>query len=121
MGVTGCFPFAEGEEEEIVDRYYVRGNTSLINAHIGYEDEKYGGIGLINGPITATGHNEDYIIAERKTDTASFFILKVIRTGVHSDAEKAITGPLGKIAFEQKLKKLGLEKSLQFNERYRVK
>ena len=117
--MTGCFPFDEGEESTIIGRYYVRGEDGLENVHIGYEDSQYGGIGLINESITAVGHNDSYIIAKSDIGLKSYYILEVVKNGVHGDAEKAIIGPLEKAEFDAKLKELGLSHSLKFDRSFK--
>ena len=117
--LTGCFPFDEGEESKIIGRYYVRGDSRFEHVYIGYEDRQYGGIGLISEPVTAVGHNEDHIIAKRGgTEEENYYLLKVIRNGVHGDAEKATIGPLDKTEFDAKLKELGLCNSLKFEREF---
>lgn len=115
LSLTSCFPFDEGEEIKIIGNYYARGSIGLENVHIGYEDSQYGGIGLLTEPITAIGHNNDYIIAKRIAIKDEYFIIKVVGSGIHHEAEKAIIGPLGKKDFNQKLKQLGLSHSLRFD------
>ena len=118
--LTGCFPWDDGAESEIVGHYYVRGNSRLENVYLGYEDSQYGGIGLINEPVTAVGNNENYIIAKRDgTEGESYYLLKVIRNGIHGDADKAILGPLERSEFDEKLKELGLSNSIKFDKEFK--
>ena len=108
--LTGCFPFADGDTEYINETdYYVYGAPNIDKGvHLGYEDSEWGGIGLIEEPITAIGYSEGYIFAKREFNNPEFFILKVIDSGIHSEAEKSIKGPLDSLKFSGELKNLGL-------------
>src|SRR5688572_31521330 len=75
--LVACFVGDEGTEEKIVGSYYIRGASGLFNVHIGFEDKEYGGIGLIEAPVTAIGYNGNYIIAKQGVEENMFYILKV--------------------------------------------
>jgi hypothetical protein len=117
--LTSCFPGDEGEENIITGNYYVRGSSGLVNIYIGYKDSQYGGISLVSEPITALGNNSDYIIAKRSATQDEYYILKINRNGIHSDAEKGIIGPLDKPSFHEKLRVLGQSNSIQFTKDYK--
>jgi hypothetical protein len=108
--LTGCFPFADGDTEYIDNtNYYVYGEPSLDRGvHLGYEDEEWGGIGLIKEPITGIGYTKEYIFAKRELNKSEYFILKRTNSGVHSEAEKNIIGPLDSLTFTNELHKLGI-------------
>ncbi|CAD5293442.1 hypothetical protein IMPR6_270006 [Imperialibacter sp. EC-SDR9] len=109
--LTGCFPFADGDTEFINEtNYYVYGEPNLDKGvHIGYEDKEWGGIGLIEAPVTAIGYSEDYIFAKREFEKPEYFIFKVIDSGIHSDAESNIIGPLDSLNFTSELEALGVD------------
>jgi hypothetical protein len=43
---------------------------------------------LINQPINAVGHNDHYIFAKREATETEYFVLKIVDSGVHSEAKK---------------------------------
>jgi hypothetical protein len=73
----GCFMGADGDTEKVVGSYYISGDYGLKNVHLGFEDKEWGGIGLIEEPIIAIGHNDQYIIVKRETDKLEYFIARI--------------------------------------------
>ncbi|WP_296621553.1 hypothetical protein [Marivirga sp.] len=103
-----CFVGEDGDSEKIVGNYYISGDYGFKNVHLGFEDKEWGGIGLIEQPITAIGNNDNYIIVKRELVETEFFILKVIESGIHSVAEENVLGPLTEREFETKRHQLDL-------------
>ncbi len=108
MVLQGCFMGADGDSKKLIGNYYISGDYGFKNVHLGYEDNEWGGIGLINQPITAVGYNDHYIVAKRETTETEYFVLKIVDSGVHSAAEKNIKGPLTEVEYKETLRELGL-------------
>ena len=107
--LNGCFVFDEGNEEVIIGNYYVRSNDGTSKYHLGFEDKEYGGIGIIEEPITSVGHNKEFVIVKRESDNTEYYIISILESGSHSEAENNIIGPLKESDFNAKLKELRLE------------
>ena len=108
LSLHSCFIGADGDSENLTGNYYISGDYGLINVHLGFEDKEWGGIGLIKEPITAVGYNDNYIIVKRESEKTEFFILKIIHSGIHSTAEKNMTGPISEREFEIQINELEL-------------
>ena len=99
----------DGDSENIVGNYYIAGDYGFKNVHLGFEDQKGGGIGLIEQPITAVGNDDNYIIVKRESDTTEFYILKIIHSDIHSMAAKNIVGPISNKEFKDQINELDLK------------
>jgi hypothetical protein len=104
----GCFFGPDGDSETLIGNYYISGDHGLKNVHLGFNDNEYGRIGLISGPLSAVGNNEEYIIVKRDSDKIEFFILKIVHTSQYSKAEENITGPLSHAEFVTQINELHL-------------
>lgn len=100
---------ADGDTEKVVGSYYISGDYGLKNVHIGFEDKEWGGIGLIEEPIIAIGHNDHYIIIKREKDKLEYFIARITNSGIHSEAEKNINGPMTEYEFNKSIDDLNLQ------------
>lgn len=107
--MQSCFIGPDDDSEKIVGDYYVSGDYGFKNVHLGFEDKEWGGIGLIEEPITAIGHNDQYIIVEREKDTPEYFIVKITNSGIHSEAENNINGPMTENEFDKAIDDLNLQ------------
>ena len=105
----GCFSFDEGNEEAIIGKYYARSNDGSTKFHLGFEDEEFGGIGIIEESIISIGHNKEFIIVKIKSDNTEYYIVRVMESGLYSEARKNIIGPLQESGFDSKLKELKIE------------
>ncbi len=92
--LQSCFFGSDGGTKQLISHYYVSGTHKFENVHLGYEDKDWGGIGLIPAPITAISYDNQFIIIKREPENTEFYIIKIVATGNHSDAEKGIVGPL---------------------------
>jgi hypothetical protein len=99
---------ADGDLKKLIGNYYISGGYGFKNVHLGYEDDEWGGIGLINQPINAVGHNDHYIVAKREATETEYFVLKIVDSGVHSEAKKNIKGLLTEVEYKETLRELGL-------------
>lgn len=108
LALQGCFMGADGDSKKLIGNYYISGDYGFKNVHIGYEDDEYGGIGLINQPVTAVGYNDNYIVAKRGATETEYFVLKIVDSGVWSEAEKNIKGPMTEVEYKETLRELGL-------------
>lgn len=107
--MQSCFIGPNDDSEKIVGDYYVSGDSGFKDVHLGFEDKEWGGIGLIEEPIIAIGHNDQYIIVKREKDKLEYFIAKITNSGIHSEAENNISGPMTENEFDKAIDQLNLQ------------
>ncbi len=50
----------------------------------------------------------NYIVAKRGATETEYFVLKIVDSGVWSEAEKNIKGPMTEVEYKETLRELGL-------------
>ena len=109
------------EHDLIIGNYYVGWNDMVSNRAIVYKYDSNSYKGIVSNYVYAVGHNSDFIIAKQKypysddiSDTKYFIVDLNKRLGRDKDA---IYGPMDKIEFDKKSKKLNISE-LEFDQIY---
>jgi len=106
----GCWGVAYNEE--LNGQYYLSATDTREQMYLSYEDEKYGGLGVISETVYAVGQNDAYIIAKQHPNsdkTITNYFIVPITNKISNIPEKNIFGPLTFEEFINKKKELKIE------------
>lgn len=101
---AACAWFEKSERQRIVGDYFVGWNDLESNRSITKQDLRCNGCShtLVEGYVSAVGHNEKFIIAEQRSNTRSddlsYFIIDI--AGNQEDPGAGLYGPLTQNEFD---------------------
>lgn len=119
FGLAWCHGFVH--DQKLNETYSLWAVDVREDMTLGYEDEEYGGIGLVGPTVFEYFYDGEYIFVKQKHTQYSNKYFEGIRYYLTPAtikkgewAEKLLIGPLNKQEFENKIKTLGYSADVEF-------